>query len=129
MSEAEVTRTGSRRIADLALLVGAAFLVSAGLVAAFAVLDALHGNPIAVFVAVIAVVFVLSAKREFRREFRSPKFIMYACFWAGVYMVLFVVVLSTWGWLFLVPAFFGIQVVFYLTTDWLFGARPARRTE
>jgi hypothetical protein len=77
-----------------------------------------------VFLSFISIGFFVGVREEYRKEFRSVRFIFFVCGWLVVNMTVFVVVLSSFGWVYLIPALFAEQVLFYVTAYWLFGLQP-----
>jgi hypothetical protein len=112
------------RILDMLYLVGAALLVYALGGAAFLVADIYHVNPLWVIVSLISVGFVAGASEDYRKEFRSPRFVAFICGWVVINLVVFIVFLSFLGWLWLMPVLLVEQFLFYMTGYWLFGVSP-----
>jgi len=117
----------SRKILDLCYLVGSAVLVCAVGLGAFAVAEIRHINPLWVFLSLISLGFVVFAREEYRKEFRSVRFVLFLCGWVVTNIVVVVVVMGLFGWLYLIPALLLEQVLFYMTAYWLFGVEPPRR--
>jgi 4-amino-4-deoxy-L-arabinose transferase-like glycosyltransferase len=117
-------RRFSKRVLDLFYLVGAALLVCILGGGAFIVTEVHHISPLWVFLSFISIGFFAGAREEYRKEFRSVRFIFFVCSWLVVNMAVFVVVLGYFGWLYLIPALLLEQVIFYMTAYWLFGLRP-----
>jgi hypothetical protein len=113
-----------KRIVDLCLLIGSALIVCMLGVGAFIIAQIRHTNPTWVFFSLISIVFVAGVREEYRKEFRSVRFISFVCGWLVINTTVVVVVLSYLGWLYLIPALFGEQVLFYMTAYWLFGLQP-----
>jgi hypothetical protein len=120
-------RAFSRRILDLCLLIGSALIVCALAVGAFMVTEIRHISPVWVFLSLISIVFFVGVREEYRKEFRSARFILFVCGWLVINMAVIVVVLSSLGWPYLIPALFLEQAVFYMTAYWLFGLQPPFR--
>jgi len=108
-------------------LVGSAVLVCAVGLGAFAVAEIRHINPLWVFLSLISIGFVVFAREEYRKEFRSVRFVLFLCGWVVTNIVVVVVVMGLFGWLYLIPALLLEQVLFYMTAYWLFGVEPPRR--
>jgi hypothetical protein len=117
----------SRRILDWCFLVGTALIVCVLLLGAFLVTEVRHISPMWVFLSWVSIVFFAGVTEEYRKEFRSVRFIFFVCGWLVVNMAVFVVVLSSFGWLYLIPALLLEQVLFYMTAYWLFGLQPPLR--
>lgn len=117
-------RTFSKRVLDLCFLVGSALMVCALAGGAFVIAEIRHINPIWVFLSLISIGFIAFAKEEYRREFRSVRFILFVCVWAVVNMAVVVSVLASFGWLWLIPALLLEQFLFYMTAYWFFGVSP-----
>jgi hypothetical protein len=114
----------SKRIVDLCLLIGSALMVCVLGVGAFAIAEIRHINPIWVFLSLISIGFFAFAREEYRREFRSVRFILFVCGWIVINMAVVVSVLASLGWLWLIPALLLEQFLFYMSAFWLFGLRP-----
>ena len=61
--------------------------------------------------------FFAMAREEYRKEFRSIRFVRFVCGWLVINMAVFLVVLAYFGWLYLE------QVPFYLTYAQIHGSR------
>ena len=120
-------RPFSKRVLDLCLLVGSALIVCLLLLGSFIAAQIRHISPVWVFLSWGSIVFFAGAREEYRKEFRSVRFIFFVCGWLLINMAVFVVVLGSFGWLFLFPALFLEQVLFYMTAYWLFGLQPPLR--
>lgn len=117
----------SRRILDLCYLVGAALLVCILGGGAFVIAEIRHINPMWVFLSLISLGFVVGVGEEYRKEFRSVRFVAFVCGWLVVNVSVVIVVLGSFGWLYLIPALLLEQVLFYMTAFWLFGLEPPLR--
>ena len=73
-------------------------------VGAFAIAEIYRINPLWIFLSLISIGFFAFAKEEYRREFRSLRFILFVCAWIVVKMAVVVSVLASFGWLWLIPA-------------------------
>jgi hypothetical protein len=112
------------RIKDLSLLLGTALLVCLLAGAAFLVADIYHVNPLWVIVSLISVGFFAGAREDYRKEFRSVRFVAFVCGWIVVNVAVFILILGFLGWLWLVPVLLFEQFLFYMSAYWLFGLRP-----
>jgi len=117
----------SSRILDLFLLLGSALIVCALGVGAFVFAELRHFNPRWVFLSLISIGFLAFAREEYRREFRSVRFIVFVCAWIGINIAVVVTVLGSFGWLYLIPALLLEQFLFYMSAFWLFGLLPPLR--
>lgn len=113
-----------KRMLDLCFLVGSALIVCLLGVGAFVITEIHHISPMWVFLSCISIGFFVGAREEYRKEFRSVRFIFFVCGWLVVNMTVFVVVLSFLGWIYLIPTLFLEQVLFYMTAYWMFGLQP-----
>jgi len=104
--------------------VGSALLVCVLGVGAFVVTEVRHVNPMWVLLSLISVGFFAGVREEYRKEFRSVRFIFFVCGWLVINLAVFVVVLGSLGWLYLIPALFLEQILFYMTAYWLFELQP-----
>lgn len=114
----------SKRILDLCFLVGAALLLCVVAMGAFAITEVRHISPMWVFLSGISLVFFVWVREEYRKEFRSVRFVFFVCGWLLINLGVVVVVLGSLGWFYLMVALFLEQVLFYMTAYWLFGSRP-----
>jgi hypothetical protein len=112
------------RIKDLCLLVGTALLVCLLAGVAFLVADIYHVNPLWIIVSLISVGFFAGAREDYRKEFRSVRFVAFVCGWLVVNAAVFILILSFFGWLWLIPVLLLDQFLFYMSAYWLFGLRP-----
>ncbi len=120
----------SKRIIDLCLLFGSALLFCVLMVGAYAIAEARHMSPGWVFFGGISLVFLVGVREEYRKEFRSWRFVVFVCGWAAFNLLVVVVVLGSFGLLYLIPALLLDQFFFYMTAYWLFGLEPPlRRTK
>lgn len=90
-------------------------------VGAFIVADMHHVNPLWLFLSFISIGFVAWAREEYRKEFKSIRFLIFLFGWLVVNFVVVVVVLSSFGWLYLFVALFVEQVLFYMSAKWFMG--------
>lgn len=120
-------RKVSRRLLDFAYLLGAALLLCIVGVGAFAIADLRGLNPVWVFLALLSAGFLAFVFEGYRNELRSARFVFFVGVWLVINMAVFVVVVGSFGWLYLFPAMFVEQVLFYASASWLFGVRPLRR--
>jgi hypothetical protein len=109
---------------DLCALVGSALLVCIFGGGAFLLAEIYHVNPLWIFVSLISVVFVVGAGEEYRKEFRSVRFVAFVSGWVVINAAAFVLILGLFGWLWLIPVLLFEQFLFYMTAYWLFGVRP-----
>jgi membrane protease YdiL (CAAX protease family) len=116
----------SRKILDLCYLVVSAVLVCAVGLGAFAIAEIRHVNPLWVVLSVASLCFVVGAREDYRKEFRSVRFVLFACGWVVINVAIVVVVLGSLGWLYLIPALLLEQFLFYMTAYCLFGVQPPR---
>jgi hypothetical protein len=123
MSIAEQQRPVGKRIADLCVLVGSALLVCVLMGGAFLLADIYQVNPLWVFVSLLSVLVVATAREAYRKEFRSVRFVAFVCGWVVVNAVVFILILGFLGWLWLIPVLLFEQFLFYMTAYWLL--RPA----
>jgi hypothetical protein len=112
------------RIKDLSLLLGTALLVCLLAGTAFLVADIYHVNPLWIILSLISVGFFAGAREDYRREFRSVRFVAFVCGWIVVNAAVFILILGFLGWLWLIPVLLFEQFLFYMTAYWLFGLRP-----
>jgi hypothetical protein len=114
----------ARRIRDFLALVGCAVLVCSLAGGAFLLADLYHVNPVWVILSLISVAALAGAREEYRKEFRSVRFVAFVCGWVMINAAVFIFVLGLLGWLWLIPVLLFEQFLFYMTAYWLFGLRP-----
>ena len=96
-------------------------MLSAG---AFIVADIYHVNPLWIMVSFISVGFFAGAREDYRKEFRSLRFVAFVCGWVVINVIVFIALLSLVGWLWLIPALLLEQFLFYMTAYWFFDVPP-----
>ena len=116
-----------RRILDWCLLVGAALAICIVGVGAFALASIRHVNPIWIFFGLVSAGFFAGIREEYRREFRSSRFVLFVLCWLVINVAVVVAVIGSFGWFWLFPALFLEQVLFYMSAYWLFGLEPPLR--
>jgi len=112
------------RILDMFFLVGAAVLVCVLFVGAFIVAEIYHVDPLWIILSGISVGFFAGAREDYRKEFRSRRFVAFVCGWVVINAIVFIVFLGFFGWLWLIPALLLEQFLFYMTANWFFGLPP-----
>jgi hypothetical protein len=120
----ERQRSIRNRTLDLCLLVGSALLVCILGGGAFLLAEIYHVNPLWIVVSLISVVFFAGAREEYRKEFRSVRFVAFVCAWVVINATVFILILGLLGWPWLIPVLLFEQFLFYMTAHWLFGLRP-----
>ena len=84
-----------------------------------------HVNALWMFVSLISVVLFAGAREEYRKEFRSARFVAFVCGWVVVRdAAVLILILGLFGWPWLIPVLLFEQFLFYMTAYWLFGLRP-----
>ena len=119
-------RSSRSKILDLFCLIGAALLVCALCMGAFIVADLRHINPFWIFLALLSVVFFAGAWEEYRKAFRSIRFVLFVFVWILINVAVVVLLLGSFGWLYLIPALLFEQFLFYMTAYWLFDLQPSK---
>ena len=112
------------RILDVFYLVGAAVLLCVLGAGAFIVADIYRVNPLWVIVSLISIGFFAGAREDYRKEFRSPRFVVFVCAWVVINVIVLIALLSLFGWLWLIPALLLEQFLFYTTAYWFFDVPP-----
>jgi len=82
-----------------------------------------------VFLSLVSIGFLAFVREEYRKELRSVRFVLFVCCWLVVNLVVVIVVLGSFGWLYLIPALLLEQFFFYMTAYWLFGLQPPLRSQ
>lgn len=116
-------RQGSQ-ILDMFYLVGAAILLCVLSAGAFIVADVYHVNPLWVVVSFISVGFFAGAREDYRKEFRSPRFVAFVFGWVVINVIVFIALLRLFGWVWLIPVLLLEQFLFYMTAYWFFDVPP-----
>jgi len=124
--ELKVQRTLLRRVLDFCIMIVSALLVCALAVGAFVTAQIRHFNPFWIFLSLIAVGFFAFAWEEYRSALRSVRFILFVCGWIVVTAMVILVVISYFGWPWLILALLLEQALFSASAYWLFGLRPLR---
>jgi hypothetical protein len=112
------------RILDTFYLVRAALLVCALGLGAFAVAEIYHISPLWVFFGLISAGFFAGAREDYRKEFRSPRFIAFVVGWLFINVMVVIFFVSRFSWFWLIPALLFEQALFYMTAYWLFDVPP-----
>jgi cation transport ATPase len=124
MTSQPTTRPERSRFKDRLMLLGAAFLVCVIGLTVFATAEAYHINSDWVLVAFIGISFFAMAAWDYRQKLRSPAFVLYLLAWAAVYALVFLVVMSLWGWFYWLSAMCVELFLFGGITKLLFGLDP-----
>lgn len=114
-----------KRVVDLLLLIAAAFVACVTMLGAYLFVKVHHYSPLWVFFSFVSIVFLANAREEYRKEFRSSKFVCFVLSWIVINMVVIVVVLSFLHWVYLIPALVIEQGVFYMSAHRFFGILPS----
>jgi hypothetical protein len=117
----------SKRILDLCYLVCTATLVCVVGIGTFVLSELHHINPAWAYLSFMSIGFLVFAIEEYRKEFRSIRFVLFVCVWLVINLAVVLVVLGSFGWLYLILALVLEQVLFYMTAYWLFGLQPPMR--
>ena len=112
------------RILDTLYLICAALLVCALGVGAFVLANIYHVNPLWIFFGLLSLGFFVGAREDYRKEFRSPRFVAFVIGWLVINVVVVVFVVAGFGWLWLIPTLLLEQVLFYMSAYWLLGVNP-----
>jgi hypothetical protein len=115
------------RIVDMFYLMGAALLVCVLGLGAFLLADIYHINPLWALFGLISVGVLAGAREDYRKEFRSPRFVAFVIGWLVINVLVIIVVISSFGWLWLIPALLLEQFLFYMTAYWFFDVPPSKR--
>ncbi len=115
------------RILDTLYLICTALLVCLLGGGAFVLADIYHVSPLWVFFGLMSVGLVAGAREDYRKEFRSPRFVAFVMGWLVVNVLVVIFVLANFGWLWLIPSLLLEQFLFYMSAYWLFGVEPPSR--
>ena len=115
------------RVLDFCLLIGAAITVCMLGVGAFIAASSLHVSPLWVFFGLISTGVAAGVAEEYRNELRSLRFVLFVLGWLVVNITVIVLVVSSIGWLWLIPLLLLEQAIFYMSAYWLFGLKPPSR--
>lgn len=116
-----------KRILDLCLVVASALVICVLGVGAFAIASIRHVNPIWIFLGLISAGFFAGVREEYRKEFRSARFVLFVLGWLVINSAVVVVIVAFLGWIWLFPVLFLEQALFYMSAYWLFGLKPPLR--
>jgi hypothetical protein len=118
-----------KRIVDLLLLVASALMACVVMLGAYLFVKIYHYSPLWIFFSFLSILIVVGIREEYRQEFRSPQFLFFILGCLVINIVVIVVVATFFGWVYLIPALFLEQIVFYMLVDRLFGVKPSRRRQ
>jgi len=96
-------------------------------VGAFAIASIRHVSPIWIFLGLISTGFFAGVREEYRKEFRSARFVLFVLGWLVINSAVVVVIVAFLGWIWLFPVLFLEQALFYMSAYWLFGLKPPLR--
>jgi hypothetical protein len=112
------------KIPDSGKLVLAAIGVIVVLLSLFAFADLLHLNPKWISMLATTVAFFAAIGWDYRKQFRSPSFVLFFVAWVSIHLVIFVTVLGSMGWVYWFAALFVELFLFYATLHWCFKLEP-----
>jgi hypothetical protein len=118
---------GVKKLLDRLSLIGAALLVIVVGGSAFFLADRYHVAPVWVLLGWLSVGFFAGVGWDYRAEFRSMPFISFFFAWLVLHLLIFVLVVSRFGWFYWLGALFLELFFFYATAQLLFGLKPPSR--
>jgi len=118
---------GVRKLLDRLSLIGAALLVIVVGGGGFLLADKYHIDSVWVLLAWVSAGFLAGVGWDYRAQFRSIPFISFFVAWLLLHLVIFVLVVSRFGWLYWLVALFLELFFFYATAELLFGLKPPLR--
>lgn len=113
-----------KRVLDLCLLCFSALVICVLGVGAFVIATTRHINPAWIFFGLVSAGFFAGVREEYRRELRSARFVLFVFGWIAINVGVIAVVVSSFGWVWLFPALFLEQALFYMSAYWIFGLEP-----
>ena len=116
-------KSGNFKLRDRTLLFACALGTAALGVGAFALAERFHVKPAWVFGCIVSLGFFLPVIRDFRGNFRSIPFALFSVAWAILHGIVFVVVMTYWGWVQWFVALVVELFLFHVLIDWLFGLK------
>jgi hypothetical protein len=123
----QIPKGGVKKLLDRLLLVGAALLVIVIGGSGFLLADKYHIDSVWVLLAWVSVGFFAGVGWDYRAQFRSMPFSSFFVAWLLLHLVIFVLVVSRFGWLYWLAALFLELFFFYATAELLFGLKPPLR--
>jgi hypothetical protein len=116
-----------QRFFAVGVLIAIALVTCVVIVSTYIFAELHHINPAIVFLAGVSVIFLAAVREEYRKEFRSPRFVLFVLGWLALNLAIIIGVLGSFGWLYLIPALFIEHVMFYISAYWVFGIQPPGR--
>ena len=113
---------------DLLGLLGVAFVVITIGCGAYVLAEKLGISSVWVYLAGVSIAFYATLGWDYRREFRSVRFVAFFCSWLAIHLTVFIFVVNRLGWLYWVVALFFEIFFFYATAGWFFGLKPPLRS-
>lgn len=123
----EPSNRRSKEFLDLFAILGAALLLIVVAVGAYFLADKYRIDSVWVYLGEISVGFFATVGWDYRKEFRSIRFVIFFCFWLFAHLCIFVFVVAYLGWLYWLLALTVELFLFYGTAFWLFGLLPPGR--
>ena len=118
---------GVKKYLDRLWLIGAALLVIVVGGSGFLLADKYHIDSVWVLLAWVSIGFFAGVGWDFRAQFRSMRFISFFVAWLLLHLLIFVLVVSRFGWLYWLAALFLELFFFYATAELLLGLKPPLR--
>jgi hypothetical protein len=116
-----------KEFVDVLLVLGAALLVILIACGAYVLAGRYHVNSSWVYLGEISLGFFVTVGWDYRKEFRSVRFVIFFGGWLFAHLTIFVFVVAYLGWLYWLLALSVELFLFYGTAFWLFGLRPPPR--
>jgi hypothetical protein len=116
-----------KKFADRVVLIGSALLVISVGTVLFLLADHYHIEPVWVLLLWVSVGFFAAVGWDYRSKFRSVPFLLFLVAWLLLHLLIFMVVMSNFGWLEWISALLVELFFFYATAHWLFGLHPPGR--
>jgi hypothetical protein len=109
---------------DLLMVLGTALVVIALGGGALLLADRYHINFVWIFFVCLCLGFFAQVGWNYRREFRSIRFVLFFCCWLLIHLLVFVFCVAFLGWVYWVLAVSVEIFFFYATAYWIFGLKP-----
>jgi hypothetical protein len=118
---------GMKKFLDRLSLIGVALLIILVGGSGFLLADKYRIDSVWVLLAWVSIGFFAGVGWDYRTQFRSLPFISFFIAWALLHLLIFVLVVSRFGWLYWFAALLLELFFFYATAQLLFGLKPPLR--
>ena len=123
----ELLARKNSRLSDTLALVACSMLVVVLAVGSFFAADAYHIGVIWIAAFWLSIGFFATVGWDYRREFRSARFVFFFMAWLVPHLLIAIFVLTYLGWFWYAAAVVVELFLFYLSLSLVFGLKPPRR--